>query len=115
MKRVEKTWGYELWIANSPLYCGKLLHFRAGTKCSLHYHKLKDETFYVSAGVAIISLNGAMYRLARGGSLHVPPGIRHQIYALEELDLFEFSTQHFDEDSYRILEERLKEPGINIG
>jgi hypothetical protein len=29
-------------------------------------------------------------------------GLRHQMYALEDTELFEFSTQHFDSDSNRI-------------
>ena len=30
-------------------------------------------------------------------------GLRHQMLALEDTDMFEFSTQHFDEDSYRVI------------
>ena len=50
MKIVQKGWGYEKWICNSEKYCGKLLFFNAGKKCSYHYHKIKDETFYVQSG-----------------------------------------------------------------
>ena len=38
-----------------------------------------------------------------GNSFHIPVGLRHQIIALEDSNLFEFSTQHFEEDSYRIV------------
>jgi quercetin dioxygenase-like cupin family protein len=38
-----------------------------------------------------------------GSSFHVPVGLRHQVIALEDSNLFEFSTQHFEEDSYRIV------------
>ena len=31
------------------------------------------------------------------------PLTEDQIIALEDTEIFEFSTQHFDEDSYRIL------------
>jgi hypothetical protein len=32
-KRVEKKWGYELWIHNDNQYCGKLLVFtKSGNK-----------------------------------------------------------------------------------
>jgi len=41
--------------------------------------------------------------LSPGDSFHVYVGLRHQMYALEETELFEFSTQHFDEDSHRII------------
>jgi hypothetical protein len=33
----------------------------------------------------------------------VPIGLRHQMLALEDTELFEFSTQHFDSDSHRII------------
>ena len=41
--------------------------------------------------------------LEKGDNFHVYRGLRHQMLALEETELFEFSTQHFDEDSYRII------------
>jgi quercetin dioxygenase-like cupin family protein len=28
----------------------RLLFFEAGKRCSWHYHKIKDETFYVQSG-----------------------------------------------------------------
>ena len=50
-KRVEKKWGYELWIHNDNQYCGKLLVFtQSGNKFSMHYHMLKNETWYVQKG-----------------------------------------------------------------
>ena len=41
--------------------------------------------------------------LERGDKFHVYRGLRHQMFALEDTDLFEFSTQHFDNDSYRVI------------
>lgn len=41
--------------------------------------------------------------LERGDNFHVYTGLRHQMIALEDTELFEFSTQHFDSDSHRIL------------
>lgn len=104
-----KTWGYELWIANKEEYCGKLLYFRAGQGCSLHYHLLKDETFYCHSGrfgIRLRDKNGvdSVIPLLPGDSLHIPRGQMHQIVSGMESDseLFEFSTQHFEEDSYRV-------------
>lgn len=37
-----------------------------------------------------------------GDSFHVYVGLKHQMIALEDSELFEFSTQHFEDDSYRI-------------
>ena len=41
--------------------------------------------------------------LNKGDNFHVYTGLRHQMEALEDTELFEFSTQHFDSDSYRIV------------
>jgi mannose-6-phosphate isomerase-like protein (cupin superfamily) len=107
---VSKGWGFEKWIVNDEKYCGKLLYFVKGKKCSWHYHKIKDETFYVQSGCLVlqygydddINLASKMV-LEKGQKFHVPVGLRHRMYALEDTELFEFSTQHFDEDSYRVI------------
>jgi len=33
----------------------------------------------------------------------VPIGLVHQMEALEDSELYEFSTQHFDSDSHRLI------------
>ena len=110
IKIVPKGWGYEKWIVNTDEYCGKLLHFIKGKKCSWHYHKLKDETFYLQEGKLLVkysdndNLNEATkIILERGDKFHVYRGLRHQMFAMEDTDMFEFSTQHFDSDSHRII------------
>src|SRR5580704_4729028 len=48
---IEPTgWGREVWIANTPLYCGKILEIRRGKRCSLHYHTFKTESFFLRTG-----------------------------------------------------------------
>ena len=105
-----KGWGYEKWIVNNDSYCGKLLFIEKNKRCSWHYHKVKDETFYLQSG--LISLyygydddlaKAELIVLTPGEKFHVPIGLRHQMVALENAELFEFSTQHFDEDSYRVI------------
>jgi quercetin dioxygenase-like cupin family protein len=104
-----KGWGHEKWIANGELYCGKLLFFEKGKRCSFHYHKLKTETFYLQSGLLKVfhSLEDEIGQaqeviLQPGDSFHVPVGLRHQMLALQNSELFEFSTQHFEDDSYRL-------------
>jgi quercetin dioxygenase-like cupin family protein len=110
MKIVEKGWGYEKWICNSELYCGKLLYFYKGKRCSYHYHKLKDEVFYIQSGKVTLKYStednideAEEITLNPGDRFHIPIGLRHQMIALEDTELFEFSTQHFDSDSHRII------------
>jgi quercetin dioxygenase-like cupin family protein len=110
VKFVSKGWGYEKWIVNSEKYCGKLLFIAKGKRCSWHFHKKKDEVFYVQSGKIKllyswddnIELANVMF-LDKGDKFHVPIGLRHRMYALDDTELFEFSTEHFDEDSNRII------------
>jgi quercetin dioxygenase-like cupin family protein len=105
-----KGWGYEKWIVNKKEYCGKLLFFNKDKKCSWHYHKIKDEVFYLHSGKLLVkysdddSLDQAKELVLNAGdSFHIYVGLRHQMIALEDSELFEFSTQHFEDDSYRII------------
>ena len=41
--------------------------------------------------------------LEPGDKFHIYRGLRHQMVAIEDSELFEFSTEHFDEDSYRVI------------
>jgi len=50
MHTVMKTWGYEKWIENNSEYCCKLLHVLPKKFCSVHFHKKKKETFYITKG-----------------------------------------------------------------
>ena len=110
MKHVDKGWGWERWIVNKEEYCGKLLFFNAGKRCSWHYHILKDEVFYIQTGKILVKYSefddlelAKEVILEPGDNFHVYRGLRHQMIAVQDTELFEFSTQHFDEDSYRIV------------
>lgn len=111
IKHVPKGWGYERWIVNCEKYCGKLLYFYKDKRCSWHYHKLKDEVFYVQSGKIQLSYGWVdelemanKTILEPGDKFHIPHGLRHQMLALEETELFEFSTEHFDSDSIRVIQ-----------
>jgi len=110
MKHVDKGWGWERWIVNNDEYCGKLLFFETDMRCSWHYHVLKDEVFYLQSGLMIVKYSphddielAEQVILTPGDNFHVYRGLRHQMLALRPCELFEFSTQHFDSDSYRII------------
>mgnify|MGYP003112317298 FL=1 len=105
----KKGWGYELWLHNDEKYCGKLLYFDKGRGCSYHYHKIKSETFYLQSGLILLNYgyadtleDTAEILLTPGDTFEIMPLLRHRMFALKDSELFEFSTQHFEEDSYRI-------------
>ena len=106
--KIAKGWGHELIIHNSEKYCGKMLVFKAGCKFSMHYHLIKQETWYVNKGTFIYrwidTEKGIEHstHLKPGDVVTQYPGTPHQLKALEDGEIFEVSTQHFDTDSYRI-------------
>jgi quercetin dioxygenase-like cupin family protein len=108
-KLVPKGWGYELWITNNHNYCGKLLKIIKGKKLSWHYHVVKDEVMFCQSGRVKITYGwgndinlASVIFLEKGESFHIPRNLVHRIEAMEDSEIFEFSTQHFDEDSYRV-------------
>lgn len=111
MNFVSKRWGWELWICNSEKYCGKKLFVKKGHNLSYHHHELKDEVLFVESGKAefiygiptdqAVFFNATSVVMEPGHAFHVEPGLKHQIHALEDTVIFEFSTQHFDSDSHR--------------
>ena len=110
MEFVKKGWGFERWIVNKPEYCGKLLFFEKDKRCSWHFHKIKDEVFYLQSGLILVKYSDSddtesaeQIVLNPGENFHVYRGLRHQMIALQDSELFEFSTQHFDSDSHRIV------------
>ena len=107
---VDKGWGYEEILTNTPLYCAKILHVNRGKQMSWHYHNIKDETFYVDTGSVWLYWGwgqdikeATVVSLFPGDSFHVPPGMLHRLYGRENARVFEFSTEHFEDDSIRII------------
>jgi mannose-6-phosphate isomerase-like protein (cupin superfamily) len=108
MHKVQKSWGHELIIENSDLYCGKKMVFHPGAWSSLHFHVKKTETIFVGKGCLTLELvedkQRNFFRLDEGDSILITPGLVHKLINHEstELHLYEFSTFHRDDDSYRI-------------
>ena len=105
---VPKGWGKEVIFVNNDEYCGKLLCFEKDKKFSMHYHIKKKETWYVSKGRFILiwveTNTGTTYTeyLNVGDVITNERGEPHQLIALEDAEVFEVSTKHYDEDSFRM-------------
>ena len=100
--RVEKPWGYELRWAITDRYAGKVLHIKKGEALSLQYHERKDEYQYVMKGAVDMEIGGvdgvlATRRMRAGDTLHITPGTRHRLTAVEDTDIFEVSTPEVDD------------------
>lgn len=105
---VEKIWGSETWIINLPFYCGKMLNVKKGHHTSMHFHGVKHETMFCAEGqfrIDFCDKNGDVVskHLGQGDSIVIPPMLPHSIHGVGEFNLlFEFSTEHRDEDSIRV-------------
>jgi quercetin dioxygenase-like cupin family protein len=107
---VEKGWGKEIIFVNNDEYCGKLLCFEKDKKFSMHYHLIKEESWYVSEGefeyswidTEKASIHSTL--IGKGDVIDLEVGQPHQLKALTEgATIFEVSTKHYEEDSYRVL------------
>jgi quercetin dioxygenase-like cupin family protein len=100
MRKVKKIWGEELWICNTN-YCGKILKLKKGFRCSLHYHKLKDETFYIISGKVLMEAGKKKWTMKQGDVQHIKPRTLHRFTGITNAEIIEFSTHHLNSDSYR--------------
>ena len=107
---VKKGWGYELIWATNDKYAGKILVFeRAGAKFSMHFHREKDETWFVNSGRFklryIDTTTSVLYEkeLKEGDVWRNLPLMPHQLEALEDnSSITEVSTPDSVEDNYRL-------------
>lgn len=105
---VEKGWGSELIWATNDKYCGKMLRFNTGAKFSMHFHAVKDETWYVLSGLFFVrwidtaTAEEKVSYLKPGDVWRNPPLLPHQVVCQEEGTIIEVSTPDSVEDNYRI-------------
>ena len=90
-KRVDKIWGYELWIHNDEDYCGKLLVFpKKGSHFSMHYHLKKKETWYVQSGpfqfnwIDVEEGQHDSRIIKEGDSVLIKRGLPHQLISVRK-------------------------------
>ncbi|MHA1816973.1 MAG: cupin domain-containing protein [Candidatus Heimdallarchaeaceae archaeon] len=106
---VSKKWGYEIWFANNEQYCGKLLCInqnRWSSEGAFHYHKIKDETFFVIEGCLDLDYyeDDVFYSISLHPlqSFRVHPYVKHRFSTKShQCKFIEASTTHKDSDSYR--------------
>jgi len=109
--KVDKGWGYELIWATNDKYCGKIMVFeKQGAKFSMHFHKEKEETWFVNSGKFNVrwldTKTATLYEkeLNEGDTWHNPPLQPHQLVALAPMSsITEVSTADSVEDNYRIM------------
>ena len=107
--RVEKGWGSEeIWCTNDK-YCGKFMHFNKGARFSMHFHAVKDETWYVLSGKFVVEWIDTKYASIKVQELNVgdtwrnAPLLPHRLICIEAGTIIEVSTPDSVEDNYRVM------------
>lgn len=97
-RRIEKPWGWELhWTPIGLPYMGKLLHINAGARLSLQAHDVKQESWFLAGGRALVIWEndaGALVEteLVPGVGYTCPVGRRHRLVGITDCQVVEVST-----------------------
>lgn len=94
---IQQEWGTETVTAHTADYMTKVLRYKAGKAGGLQAHNVKDETFAMLEGRAIVESDDGTGILIRqemtpGMAFHIPPGAAHRFIALEDCLIVEGST-----------------------
>jgi len=94
---ISKPWGEEEILVDTGSYVMKRITITRGTRMSLQYHELKEETIYVISGLLIVWKSEDFedrILLDPGDVYHVEPGAVHRFGAPDQVDtvLLECST-----------------------
>jgi len=124
IKKVNKHWGFELWIADGTKtpYASKRILFKSGNRTSLQVHEFKIETNYVLSGTGLLhrsyepldiekfkregmtskqveeyESSFEVINLSEGVVFNVSPGYVHRVIATTDLEFMETSTTELDD------------------
>jgi mannose-1-phosphate guanylyltransferase len=94
---VPKPWGREDWLVVGDRIAMKRLVVHAGKRFSLQYHERKEEAWLFVRGRARVTLGDRVVEVGPGTVIHVRPGTRHRVEALEEAEFIEVSTPELED------------------
>jgi mannose-6-phosphate isomerase-like protein (cupin superfamily) len=103
VRRVDKPWGHEeIFALVDGRFCGKAIHVTEGHALSLQYHERKEETISVQSGRLSVEVGESedaleQFELLPGESIHLRPGVRHRVTALDDTVMLEASTTELDD------------------
>ena len=104
IKRINKPWGYEAIWAETENYVGKMIFINKEHRLSKQYHKVKEETIMVKAGILRLEISHEeskkteVLNLNTGESFHIEPGTIHRFCAPHgPVELIEVSTPHLQD------------------
>lgn len=109
----DKVWGKTAEIMHNKEISLHHLHFMAGGRCSIHYHKHRRNEFYVTKGKVLIETwckNGGSHTVVSPGErFSVDIGFKHRFSALSDGEMYEIYYPVYGMECLRDDIVRLKE------
>jgi mannose-6-phosphate isomerase-like protein (cupin superfamily) len=99
---IPKPWGQEEVLHIDDRYLLKRLTMKAGHRCSLQYHRKKNETIYVVHGSLVVFVGASGEELEQrvlqaGEHITIIPGTIHRMEAKDDCVYLEASTPEMDD------------------
>lgn len=86
------------WIQDFTVRSCKIVVAHNGFEIGNHYHKEKDEIFYLFKGIGSVELDGEKEMFKEGDIVYVPKGCRHTFNLKEGSILLGAATKPFNEN-----------------
>ena len=100
--KIEKPWGYEIWLDLNQFYAYKIIHMNKGFKSSLQSHEYKVEANFIIEGTAEVLLeddNGELqsHFFKKGDGWIVPVNKKHRVIATTDYTALEVSSPNLND------------------
>jgi len=97
---VNKPWGHYVDIHRSKEVVFKQIVVNSGEELSLQSHSLRDEFWFISSGVGVLTIGSQDYHVKSGDIYSIYKGVKHKIKndGPKELVVFETQTGICDEE-----------------
>jgi len=91
------------YVSGLPIKTCKVLMVKQDTVLGNHYHKKKDEVFYLLKGYGVVYLGeNEMHPFNEGDIVYAPKGVKHTFKLNKDSILLEAGTNEFDpKDDYK--------------
>lgn len=117
LRRSEKVWGYEQFVAVEPEYIAKIVVMRPSTEMHWHTHTVRHESLFCGMGSAELEVFGRpALPLRPGMGFSIFPGTVHRFHGGQDgVRLFEVSTpQPDDVVRFERAPEAVKQPETTV-
>lgn len=81
MTKEDRPWGWFESVLKGDNYLVKRLLIRAGQRFSLQTHEYRDETWVVTSGDGLITIDDQVYNASPGLTVFIPAGAVHRAEA----------------------------------